>query len=463
MGGRRTAVLGAGMAGLAAAYRLVQRGICPIVIERDAFPGGLARAIRHKEFSVDLGRKEMLDRVPEVLEFRQELLGDDYSRYERRCGILYKNNIYETERRYGGWMHGMSLPLAMRCGLDAMLRFVVHRRTPESLEQQRYAKLGRQIARVFYQAYEEKLSGIRWADSPALDDPAAQPSNQAPDRGRHLLGRLIQSGHTERIWRHPRYGMGQICDALTKRCVDGGAEMHFLSSIKSITARDKHVDRIEFDNHNGGSVIETDNVISSLPLEFSASLLGAGNFPKSNADGSAQLRRHTILVYLFLERPPLFPHNWLKITCPDLRAARVTNYAAYSADMVPAECGCLCVEYCSLADDPLVASSDAHMFELALKECTSARLIHPDSVEEHSILRLPGTDGATDLSDWWTPNRCALLEDLRRYRNFFHVTIPGTDLATYSGLLAAEAIITSDRSTFDSLAGPLMSERYADE
>ena len=70
-----TLILGAGTSGLAAGYMLVKAGIKPVILEKDSVPGGLFRSIHRGDFIVDIGRKELYNRIAKVDAFWSELLG----------------------------------------------------------------------------------------------------------------------------------------------------------------------------------------------------------------------------------------------------------------------------------------------------------------------------------------------------------------------------------------------------
>src|SRR5438445_3788275 len=102
-----TLVLGAGPSGLAAGYTLAKRGLKPVVLERDKVPGGLMRSIRHGDFILDVGRKELYNRLARVDEFWTEILGGDYRTYTHRGGILYERHIIDMSPTYRGFRRGM--------------------------------------------------------------------------------------------------------------------------------------------------------------------------------------------------------------------------------------------------------------------------------------------------------------------------------------------------------------------
>ena len=90
-----TLILGAGTSGLAAGHALLKAGIKPVILEKDSVPGGLFRSIHRGDFIVDIGRKELYNRIAKVDAFWSELLGSDYREYDHRGGILYKGKIID--------------------------------------------------------------------------------------------------------------------------------------------------------------------------------------------------------------------------------------------------------------------------------------------------------------------------------------------------------------------------------
>ena len=92
-------ILGAGPSGLAAGYMLAKAGVKPLVLEKDKVPGGLMRSIKHGNFIMDLGRKELYNRIAKVDALWSEILGSDYRDYPHRGGILYKGRIIDMSPR----------------------------------------------------------------------------------------------------------------------------------------------------------------------------------------------------------------------------------------------------------------------------------------------------------------------------------------------------------------------------
>ena len=111
-------ILGAGPAGLAAGYTLAKAGHPPAVIEKGKVSGGLMRSIKRGDFVVDIGRKELYNRLPKVDEFWEDLLGTDYGLYPHRGGVLFDGQIIEISSSFRGFRRGLAWTTLAGCAWD---------------------------------------------------------------------------------------------------------------------------------------------------------------------------------------------------------------------------------------------------------------------------------------------------------------------------------------------------------
>ena len=81
----RFVVIGAGPAGLTAAYELAKLGLRPVVLEKERLVGGLARTENYKGFHFDMGGHRFFTKSEEVRKMWHEVLGDQTSSGARAC------------------------------------------------------------------------------------------------------------------------------------------------------------------------------------------------------------------------------------------------------------------------------------------------------------------------------------------------------------------------------------------
>src|SRR5262252_1669353 len=94
-------VIGAGPAGLTAAYDLTRRGAPTIVFEQDAQVGGLARTVVYNGFRFDIGGHRFFTKVAAVQELWRELLGDDLLERPRLSRIYYRGRFFDYPLKAG--------------------------------------------------------------------------------------------------------------------------------------------------------------------------------------------------------------------------------------------------------------------------------------------------------------------------------------------------------------------------
>ncbi len=446
-------VLGAGPAGLACAHTLAKNGLNPLVVERGRVPGGLMRSIERGGYRVDVGRKELYARLPEVHTLWSELLGDDYREYPHRVGVLWKGNIVERSRLHKGFFRGIPWWVLMSGGAEFAARQLVNPLLPPPKNEEEYwhRLRGKLFSEVLSQGHSEKFQGHAWSDLPP---PSATPRGMAFVRkaARSVFARATVKDHGHAEWRHPARSTGQIIDKLVEGIEGSGGELMLGASVQSIVESGTQVTEVRGEADGESFVLKCDHVVSSVPLDILARLLGEE--PPSDLKARDTRRRSTILVYLFSDAPPKFPHAWLDVTDPTLRAGRITNYAGFHGDMVPPGKACLAVEMFLVGDDPLLQRSEDALLSLAVTECARSGLLDPVTLTDHLVLKLPGAFAADDYRSWQSPGVSAFLDRLGRVDNLWNVNRAGTDVATYAGLMAGDGIVKKQRDHFLKVADP---------
>jgi len=451
-----TLVLGAGPSGLSAGYVLAKAGLKPVLLERDKFSGGLMRSLHHKDFTIDVGRKELYNRLAKVDAFWSELLGPDYREYSHRGGILYKGVIFDQSPAFQGARRGLPWGMFLGCVVDfAKAQVFRNGAKPRNVEEYFYQKRGLRTTRVFWQAFQEKLLGRRWADIPVPDNHTNGDDRSLAATMKAAFERTFSKKEVNTykgIWRHPAEGTGQITDALAKGILENGGRIFNNVKVTGIKTRPNGVEAVTAEI--GGEAVEfkPQHLASSIPLELLAQfVLGKKPDPKKS---SVFRKRTSILVYLFQNGASMFPQAWLNVTCPDTRIGRITNYSNFNGRMVPEGKSCICCEYFCYDEEPLIQETDPQFIERTIEYCHRSKLIDRTKVYDTLVLRLPGADASQNRDNWMNPARIALLNDLKPFENLYFIARTETDFASLAGIEAAEAILSGQRADFDRRIDP---------
>src|SRR4051812_1432394 len=92
----RVMVLGAGLAGLSAAYALSEKGQPLTIVEREAALGGLCKTFDFKGYHFDLGPHVLIPRSEEVTSLLMELCGDEMEKVSGIEAVFYGDKFFDS-------------------------------------------------------------------------------------------------------------------------------------------------------------------------------------------------------------------------------------------------------------------------------------------------------------------------------------------------------------------------------
>jgi protoporphyrinogen oxidase len=383
-------VLGAGAAGLTAAYLLAREGRAPTVLEREPVVGGLARTEERDGFRFDLGGHRFYTKSPEVELLWHEILGDELllrprlSRiYYNRRFIDYPLDARELVRKLG------PVELARSLGSYLAARARPSREPDHTFEQWVERRFGRRLFELFFRSYTEKVWGVSCSELRA--EWAAQRIRElsfaSAARSALLPGAETGAASLIRRFHYPRLGPGQMWETMRDRVVDLGGDVRVSTPADRLTVRDGRVTEIVA----GGRAVPADQVISSVPLSVLPELVDPAPDP-AVIDAARGLRyRDFLTVALVLDGADLFPDNWIYVHDPHVRVARVQNYHSWSPWMVPEPTKTsVGLEYFCFEGDELWSLDDDALVRLATDELSQMGLAPADMVERGWVVRVPG-------------------------------------------------------------------------
>src|SRR5580704_11965625 len=119
MSDRAVAVIGAGPAGLTAAYALSKAGTKVTVLEADpVHVGGIARTARYKGYHFDIGGHRFFSKSREIEDLWTEILPDDMLDRPRSSRIFYGGQFFSYPLKASEALFRLGIFESMRCGLS---------------------------------------------------------------------------------------------------------------------------------------------------------------------------------------------------------------------------------------------------------------------------------------------------------------------------------------------------------
>jgi len=158
---QRVAIIGAGPAGLTAAYLLAKRGVAVTVLESDPeYVGGLARTVEYKGFRFDIGGHRFFSKSSWVEDFWTEMLPDDMLERPRSSRIYYNGQFYLYPLRPFEALIKLGIFESGLCALSYAKARLAPRPNPKCFEDWVTNQFGARLFRIFFKTYTEKVWGM---------------------------------------------------------------------------------------------------------------------------------------------------------------------------------------------------------------------------------------------------------------------------------------------------------------
>ena len=160
-GDDRVVVIGAGPAGLTAAYDLTKRGRPVTVLEADDTVGGISRTVEREGWRFDIGGHRFFTKVPVVEALWHEILPDeDFMLRPRMSRIYYDNKLFDYPLRASNALKNLGVVEAIKCVLSYIWVRIHPPKDQSTLEGWVAARFGWRLYRTFFKTYNEKVWGV---------------------------------------------------------------------------------------------------------------------------------------------------------------------------------------------------------------------------------------------------------------------------------------------------------------
>ncbi len=392
-------VIGAGPAGLSAAYRLAEAGDPVVVVEADAVVGGISRTVERDGWRFDIGGHRFFTKVNAVDAFWHEVLpSEDFLVRPRMSRIFYQGKFYDYPIRLGNALSNLGVVEALRCGLSFLWVRVRPPRNPDTLEGYIVANYGWRLYDHFFKTYNEKVWGVPASEISAdwgaqrikgmsLWTAVWEPIRASLAGNRKNKSKQVTSLIEE--FEYPKYGPGMMWEHCAEQIAAMGGRLRMETSAQTVHVQDGAATAVTVTSAGTTERLEVSHVISSMPLTALA-LAVDPPVPAEVAAAAADLHyRDFLTVALVVPEECGFPDNWIYIHSPDVKVGRIQNFGSWSAFLVKDGRTCLGMEYFVFEGDELWTGSDDELVALATKELAAIGLVDPSDVEAGYVVRMP--------------------------------------------------------------------------
>jgi protoporphyrinogen oxidase len=456
----KAVIVGAGPAGLTAAYELSKKGQRVVVLEADPrYVGGISRTVEYHGYRFDIGGHRFFSKSREVEDLWTEILGPDMLERPRSSRIYYRGKFYSYPLKPLEALSKLGITESARCILSFLMARLKPVRPPKSFEDWVVNEFGARLFRIFFKTYTEKVWGMSckeisadWAAQRIKGLTLGRAIRNAlwPNRGSRDRSQVVKT--LIDTFRYPRFGPGMMWEKCAEKVREMGGEVRMGASVVSC----------RFDAASSKWIITTrmpdgrpeiflgEHLISSMPLQHLVTRIEPRLPEIALTSGNSLRYRDFLTVGLILRDRKRLSNNWIYIHDPNVRMGRVQNYKAWSPEMVPdPDYCCYGLEYFCFEGDGLWTMHDSDLIALGTKELEEVGLGNAPDIADGCVIRQPKAYPVYD--DNYQQHLRVIRDALgARCRNLHVVGRNGMhkynnqDHAMMTGLLAARNIIAGE-------------------
>ncbi|MBL7813209.1 MAG: FAD-dependent oxidoreductase [Bacteroidetes bacterium] len=385
---RRVAVIGAGPAGLTAAYQLARQGVLVDVYEASDSVGGLSKTIDLWNQKVDIGPHRFFSSDSRVNRFWLDIVGKDYRMVNRLTRIYYKRKFFYYPLKPFDALRKLGIFTAAQCLLSYFAGKISPSGDESTFEGWISRRFGKKLYRIFFKTYTEKLWGIPCTE---LDADFAAQRIKKLSLWEALKNALIGGkGNKHKTlvdqFAYPTGGTGMVYTRMAEYLTQNGHQVLLKTPVDAVLKDGDKATGLRLKN---GTEIRYDEIISTMPLSLMVRSLP--DVPKDIHDKAGSLSfRNTLIVYLHVNNSNLFGDNWLYVHAADLQMGRITNFRNWVPEITQGQnASILALEYWCYDNDTLWNCPEQDLIELGKQEIIKTGLVNAGDILDGMVYRIP--------------------------------------------------------------------------
>jgi protoporphyrinogen oxidase len=455
---KKAIIIGAGPAGLTAAYELLERtDIKPVIFEMTCDIGGISKTINYKGNRIDIGGHRFFSKSEKVMDWWQNIMplmgapAKDDILLNRKIELSTKLDAPDPEttdkvmlirnrlsrifflRKFFDYPVTLNLNTFFNLGLIRIIRIITSYskiklfpiKNEKSLEDFFINRFGNELYLTFFKDYTEKVWGVpcnkikpEWGAQRikglSISKAVIHAIKKHFKKNKSISQKGIETSLIEKFL-YPKLGPGQMWEEVAKIIQEKGGELHLNHKVIVINYSGLKILNINVKETDSENIktISGDYFFSTMPVKELIQSMG-NNIPsevKQVADGL--MYRDFITVGLLLKKLKLknntkiktinniIPDNWVYIQERDVKLARIqifNNWSPYLVnDLNNVWIG---LEYICSEEDELWNKSDAEIVQFAIYELLKIDFINKEDIIDSVVIRMkkayPAYFGAYD-------------------------------------------------------------------
>jgi len=392
-------IIGAGPAGLTAAYMLSKRGVASTVLEADDVVGGISRTVQVDGWRFDIGGHRFFTKVKPVDDLWFEILGkDEFLQRPRMSRIFYKGKLYDYPLVPMNALRNLGFLESVRCVLSYLWVRIRPPKDQKNFEGFTAARFGWRLYHTFFKTYTEKVWGVP-ATSIQADWGAQRIKNLSlfragweaikPEFLKRDRDKNKQVTSLIEEFNYPKYGPGQMWEKATELVSDKGTKVLMEAKVQRVHLEGGRAVGVTAAHGGADTRYDCTHVISSMPMSHLLEAMDPPPPAEVLAAAHALSYRDFMTVALVVPEAAGFPDNWIYIHDPNVKVGRIQNFGSWSPYLVKDGRTCLGLEFFVFEGDDMWTKPDDELIEQGKRELEALGLVDASRVEAGYVVRVP--------------------------------------------------------------------------
>ena len=431
---KKILILGAGITGLSAAWKLSEKGYDVEILEMDPLVGGLAKTIKFKNSLVDIGPHSFFSENKEIYDTVKSLFKDEpeeIPKVKRSVKMFFMNYYvdYPLSAKSILFQMGPIIPLkSFFSFIKSFIKSLFKKKElsdKQSIEEWAIGNFGFFLFKNFFKPYTEQFWKIRTENLSHRVIPASKKLDFAKTLKHLFFNKYLEfskrePGALNLVQReslptfYPKRGFGQIAEKIKQKIEKNNVKIHLNTKVEKIILRENKKFKINTEKNS----FESDCLISTLPLDYLVK-----NFEPFNSKDKLKIAAHNLkylalkMVYLIVKKKDVLGCQYCYFVGRPYN--RVSNLNLFSDDISKEGTSALSLEISCHKDSKIWLSKDEDIFEECVKNLENDKILDRKDILDWKVLDVPNVYPIYKLD---YENHLQVLEDeFRDIKNFFSV------------------------------------------
>lgn len=363
-------ILGAGLAGLSAAYELSKNNYKVIILEKDPEVGGLAKTFEKDGFRFDTGPHRWFTKNKEIDKWFLDLLKDEVIEVPRQTRIYFDKKFFDYPIKIKNALQ-VGVANGIRSVLDyASIRIKDKFIKPKivTMEDGYTHQFGQKLYKLFFKRYSEKLWGRKCSEISA--DWISQ-RTRGLNIGTIIKDAFFKSKNVVSLvdkFHYPKHGIGTLSERLKNKIIKNGGNVITEATITKVETEKRKIKAIWYRNGDQEVRLEGNEVVCTIPINDLIQIMGEGVPEDIKVSANKLAFRAEIQVALLVNKSHITKDNWIYVHPENICFVRLMEMDNWGGNLSPEGKTAIVFELACEEGDTMWNRSDEELANMVKRE-----------------------------------------------------------------------------------------------